>query len=597
MAAGRDELLRAMRDGTGAGDEPVLRRALGLDENAEDRVVARALVKAVADAHLAALEVRSGAPPVRESMAGGRVTTSGTQPPNDASFLARLGTASAHSDERTGVYALADVRTVLAVMHAGALRQRRAAVRRLVQLVGDNAKERSADDLRAVIAALTASRDIELGYEVSEALASLPGPAARKERTDREPFAEAVAAASIALRHFWEGEDTTDWLAGLTSEQRALLLLRLRDVPDRLVDHLSAVLEGADGAATLDARRMLATALRHAGDARLVPSLGALLLSTDSALGTEAARALRRIEDPRVAPLLQSAYERTVAEAPRAVLAGALGETGEMGGAAHVRGLLIARDESSLPAVLEALETLGGAEDVEAVAGLLSHADSHLIASAVRTLGAMGDARALPGLAALRGQPAHLGMRADVDAAVAAVHARMELRGEEAPRAEISRDAAAAAAVAARSAAVSDPAAVRFRAGWDVFVGHAWLALRAFVRAVARFEAAAARRPGWVTPLLAIGTTYARRGEVAQAIAAFRRAVAADRSEVERRALAVRALARCFLLRADELERAGRTDIARGLLAELGALDLRLTGSALRFEVGRRHEALRRGGP
>ena len=270
MAAGRDELLRAMRDGTGAGDEPALRRALGLEENAEDRVVARALVKAVAEAHLAALEVRSGPPPVRESTVAqvstlvGRGTATGAPPPNDASFLARLGTGASQSDERTGVYALADVRTVLAVMQAGALRQRRAAVRRLVQLVGEQAKERSADDLRAVIAALTTSRDIETGYEVSQAIASLPGPAARKERTDREPFAEAVAAASIAVRHFWEGEDTTDWIGGLASEQRAMLLLRLRDVPDGLVDHLCAVLEGADGAATLDARRTLESALRHA---------------------------------------------------------------------------------------------------------------------------------------------------------------------------------------------------------------------------------------------------------------------------------------------------------------------------------------------
>lgn len=595
MTAERQELLRALRSGTGAGDQPAVRRVLGLAEGEEDRVVARALVQEVADAHLRSLEVRTGPLPAREA----RPTATEVPRSADASFLGRLGAAGAGQDERTGVFELADVRTLVAVMHAGALRLRRAAVRRLAQLVGEHAKERTkeraAEELRTVVQALTSSRDVEIVYEVSEALAALPGNAGREERAEREAFGPAVAEVSSAVQRFWEGEDPEDPVSALTSETRSLLLLRLRDLPDRVVDHVGAVLEGADGLASLDARRALVTALRHAGDPRLVPALGSLLGGTDAGLATDAARALRRIEDPRVLPLLRAAFERTIPEGPRAVLAGALGEHGDTSGAAYVRGLRAVRDEGSLLAVLEALETLGGAEDIESITALLSHPDPRLIASAVRTLSCIGDARALPGLEALRGQPAYLGLRADVDAAVAAVRARMELRGEEAPQAEMSRDAVAAAAIAARSAAVSDPAVLRFRAAWDVFVGRLLLALRATVRAVARFEAAAARRPGWVTPLLALGTTYASRGEVAQAIAAFRRAVAADRAEVERRSLAVRALARCFLQRADELERAGRTDIARGLLTELGALDLRLAESAVRFEVGRRHEALRRG--
>jgi hypothetical protein len=596
MAAAGQALLRALRDGTGAGDEPALRRALGLPEDAEDRVVARALVFGVTTAHLEGVALRRGDPPTRDPRAPAPTAPAGAKPA-DASFLGRLS-AAAGSDERTGVFAIADVRTLLAVMQAGSLRLRRAAVRRLVQLVGEHAKgkERAAEDLRAVLPVLTSSRDVEIVYEVSEALAALPGAAGREERAEREAFAAAVSEALAGVHRFWEGEFPEDPMAGVSGEARALLLLRLRDLPDALVDHLCAVLEGADGIGSLDGRRALATALRHAGDPRLVPALGSLLGGVDAPLATEAARALRRIEDPRVLPLLLGAFERTVAEAPRAVLAGALGELGDLSGAAYVRGLLALRDEGALLAVLEALETLGGAEDVAAVVALLSHAEVRGVASAVRTLSCIGDARALPGLEAVRGQPAYYGLRAEVDAAVAAVRARMELRGEEAPAAAVSRDTAAVTAIAARSAEVSDPAAVRFRAGWDVFVGRALLLLWSPMRAIARFEAAAARRPGWVTPLLAIASTYASHREVAQAIAAFRRALAADRAEVERRSLAVRALARCFLLRADELEQAGRTDIARGLLAELGSLDLRLAESAVRFEVGRRHEALRRGG-
>ncbi len=591
MGAPANEWLDALRAGTGAGDVPLLRRGLGLAEDAGDLELARALVAAASNAALAGI--------ASDGPATGNVATRAevVSPLADASFLGRLGALAGDHERHTGVQAIADVRTLVAVMHAGSLRVRRAAVRRLVQLVGDHAKERHADERRFVIEALGASRDVEIVYEVSEALAALPGAAGRAERAAREAFGAAVASAERITARFWEGETPDDAFGDLTGDERALLLMRVRDLPDPLVDHLCAVIEGADGVTSIEARRALVAALRHAGDPRLVPSLGAALAGTDASLAVEAARALRRIDDARGLPLLRMAFERSVAETSRVVLAGALGEHGEALGAPWVRGLVAVPDEASLPGVLEALETLGRPEDVERVVVWLGHADARLVASAVRTLGCIGDARALLALESLRTQPAHLALRAEVDTALAAVRARMELRGEEAPRAEVSRDAAEAAAAAARSAASSDPAVVRMRAGWDVFVGHLLLAARATVRAVARFEGAAARRPGWAVPLLAIGTTYAGCGEIAQAIAAFRRAIAADRAAIERRPLAVRSLARCFLARADELERDGRTDIARGLLAELGALDLRLAESSMRFEVGRRHEALRREAP
>jgi HEAT repeat protein len=583
------EIREALREGTGVGDVPMLRRELGVAEDAGDRELARAIVIAAAVTERASL--RRAEMPVIDLPAG----TVGIVVGADASFLGRLGALQTRDDGRTGVHAISDVRTLVAVMRAGSLRVRRAAVRRLGELCGEHAKERHADERRLAVEALGANHDVEIVYEVSEALAAMPGAAGREERAARDALEPAIAAARRIAARFWDGESPDDAFGDLSGEERALLLMRVRDLPDVLVDHLCAVIEGADGITSAEARRALVEALRHAGDPRLVPSLGAALAGTDAGLAVEAARALRRIDDPRVLPLLRSAFERTVAETARVTLAGALGEHGDTRGAAYVRELFGAADDAALPGLLEALETLGRPEDVERIAAILGREEVRSVASAIRALGCVGDARALLALEALRGEPRRAALRVDVDSAITAVRARMELRGEEAPRADVSRDAAHAASAAARSAASSDPAVVRIRASWDVLVGRLLLVFGASVRAIARFEAAAARRPGWAVPLLALGTTYARGGEIAQAIGAFRRAIGADREAVERRPVAVRALARCFLTRADELERAGRTDIARGLLTELGALDLRLAESALRFEVGRRHEALRRG--
>ena len=52
-------------------------------------------------------------------------------------------------------------------------------------------------------------------------------------------------------------------------------------------------------------------------------------------------------------------------------------------------------------------------------------------------------------------------------------------------------------------------------------------------------------------------------------------------------------LARVFLRRAEEVEKGGRVDIARGLVEEVLTLDLRRVPSELRFELTRRQEQLR----
>ena len=91
-----------------------------------------------------------------------------------------------------------------------------------------------------------------------------------------------------------------------------------------------------------------------------------------------------------------------------------------------------------------------------------------------------------------------------------------------------------------------------------------------------------------------MGLAFVRRREHAQALNAFRRALTADRQRVERNPLVVGPVARAYLRRAEEVERDGRHDIARGLVAEALALDLRRAPSEVRFELQRLSESLSR---
>ena len=107
-----------------------------------------------------------------------------------------------------------------------------------------------------------------------------------------------------------------------------------------------------------------------------------------------------------------------------------------------------------------------------------------------------------------------------------------------------------------------------------------------------RLERAAALRPGWASPHIAMGLAYTRQDNHAQALGAFRRAVEADRRRVERNPLFIRALARSFIARAEQVEREGRSDVARGLVREALSFDLRWASGPQRFELERRRSAL-----
>ncbi len=275
------------------------------------------------------------------------------------------------------------------------------------------------------------------------------------------------------------------------------------------------------------------------------------------------------------------------------MLAGALGHAaGDARGRSFLLGLLESGDTETARRALEALDAVGGPEDVSAVVKFLEEGDPSLRVTAIRTLARIGDGRALEALRALQEQTSVSAIWAEVEDAEGAIRARIELRGEEHDTRGIVLARREREKIATKD---EGKGGFGLRGYTDYAIGVMWLLLGSMARAVARFERAATRRRAWARPLVAVALAYARRERHALALASFRRAIEIDRNEVEQNPIAMRALAMSFLRRADEVERDGRHDIARGLLEEVTALDLRRAPSALRFEVTRRYEAARRG--
>jgi len=447
--------------------------------------------------------------------------------------------------------------------------------------------------VKEAVAALEASRDVELAYERTLVHSKMPGAPGRAARAEREQWRRLVDRLLPRIRAFWDGEIRGEPVAGLPGEERARLLLRAPELPDEFITHLGAVIEGSAGSVGTEQRLAVLSSLRHSADGRLVAALIWTLEAGSAELAVEAARTLSRVDDARVRPALLGAFERSVVDPHRAVLAGGLAATGDHRGLDYVKGLLESDDLATLLAALEAMETLGAAEDCERVTAFLTHDNPAVVAQTVRTLARMGDQRALPMLAEFGKTVEVSSLRADVEDAISAIQARLVLLGEDAePTQTIVLPEPVADLPLLRI-----PALKRLRAYYLYLVGRVWLALGAFRRGVARLEQAAAVRGDWATPLLAIAMACARRQRYAQALTVFRRVIDTARRKVERNPVVLRSLAQTFLERSEELEAEGRREVARGLVNEALALDLRRAPSALRFELERRRRTLRRSLP
>ena len=580
-----DRLVAALNAGLSAEESEGVRQELGLSAEAEDRDVARSLVQIVAACHLAEAgrstariedEARS------EDEEEGEEKGDEAPPAADSSLLGRIGAAG----RDTIAIEQLDLTTLLAVLRAGTLRQRRAVVRFLHERFDSFAR----DETRQVTAAIESVRDVEIGEDLARLAAKMSGARGRTARSEREKWRKSVNELEEKIAEFWDGEHSVEPIADLPGDERAQLLLRTRELPDVVVYHLTAILEGVDGTTSREERRALLEGLRYAGDSRLVPTLVSLLDSGSMGIATEAARALRRVEDSRVKVALARTYERTVVDATKAILAGALGEHGDRRGADYVRELLDREDVEVQMAALEALDTLGGPEDAERVTDLLQ--ERRLVKAALYTLARIADGRVLKPLSKLALTVNVSAIQAAIEESRATILARMELRGEEVDDTHADDTTAIRLSQDERRPRTSFGA--KMKAFRFYLIGQLWIAFGGLKRGVRRLERAAQLRPDWGRPWIAIAMTYVHSKRHAKALAAFRRAIETDRRLVENNPLFVRALAQCFLRRAEQLDRDGRRDVARGLLGEALDLDLRRAPSAVRFELQRRSRALQR---
>jgi HEAT repeat protein len=447
------------------------------------------------------------------------------------------------------------------------------------------------DAVRKAIHTIAALRDVELGHELALARVELPGTQGRQARHEHDEWKRLAVQVEAAVRAFWDGQSNVEPIHVLPGDQRAFLLMRISELPDVVVHHISAIIEGNDGCVPLESRIGLIASLRYATDPRLVASLVSLVEAERGELVARAARVLGGIDDARVHPALAERFERSFVNEERVALAGALGMHGDCRGLSEVRSSLEEDQPQLLLQALEAMESLGSSDSTDPVIKFLGHPDVTIATQAARTAARIADGRALDELTERHNTTSMPALRAAIEDALSAIAARMELRGEEA--ATIDWSEVGNKPAPRKGARDSLPSIVL---GWrDYFMGRFWLLLGRMTWANARFESAAARRDAWAIPLIGIGMAFARREQYALALPAFRRAIEIDRPRIERSPILVRAMAKSFLRRAEQVEREGRDDVARGLVGEVLTLDLRRAPGTVRFELKRKHDVLTRG--
>jgi HEAT repeat protein len=592
-ASGHDrpdiDALSILAHGSAGIDQAQVRAALGLRYDSTDEQFAHALVQQAARAALPALQVGVSSAPPRQARDSSRPPRSSAPPrssipPRLAAFQGTLGASSRNLQE------LDNLHTLLLIARAAGLFMRRAAVARVgelllgVELISAEQRRQTIDSLRNLAHA-------ELAFDIGNVLAALPGGEGRSARTEQRLRQDLAGRVQLRVLAFWEGEHHAEPFTALSAEERASLLPQARALSDVTIRHLSALLEDSAAHVAEPELRVLLMLLEHAGDARLLPALRSVLDEQTTALFEPCVRALASIDDPRVPGLLGEAFERATRTPQRLLLAAALGRFGDARGLGYARYVLREQDPVHLAAAVDVLSEVGGKDDVQRIIDLLEHPDPRVMHSAIRGLERIGDSRALPPLAELRSRVEPSAKRADIEDAESAIAARAELLGEALPSGEalyMSRDTRRMVAIAR----ARDPALLRFRARLFYSVAVVCSLCGAARRANSLFEAASALLPGWLAPVRALALLHARRKDIAAALAAFRRALDIDRTELESDTHAVSAMATTFLRRAEAVEREGRLDIARGLVDEALSYDLRRAGAEVRLALSERREAL-----
>ncbi len=563
------DLERRLREGTGL-DDAVIAEALGVLASDEE-AFARELVAALARA------------PTRDEESA--VVAAAPWASLDASrdLLRRL--VPIGDAERPGIDRLDDEATLLAVLWGGSLRQRRAVIARL----GELGAEQGGATRARIDEALASVRDEDVALDVDRARARLGDASGLTEGTHAR---ETLSTLDRELRRFYDGELDRDPLETCDAESRSVVGSRLREASASVLAHLEALLSDDETSRT-EARMAWLAAIRSAGDPRLAPTLGALLDAADPAVALDAARALARIDTDTARLLLAEAFARSSTPAERALLGGMLvlqgiERVGEVSILAELRETMRAEDPKARLHAVAAIGPIATGEDFDALAGLLGKGTLALDRELVRSIGRLGDSRALSLLRAVRSSERGESLAVEIVEASRAVRARMALRGEKPVREPKS------APLATRE---PSPPWARAVARWHLAVATILVALGLLGRAIQRLDRATAAAHELVEPWLAKGRIFEKRGAHAEALVVFRRALALDRGRVERTPHAMRSLARAFLRRSETSVREGRREVARGLLDEVLALDLRRVPAPLRQALLRERERIAREEP
>ncbi len=292
-----------LREGIASTEYADPREELGCAPDAEDRDVARELVRSAATYDIEEIGTESLNPEAARH-------PSVRPPPEGAADPSFLGRLSASGTGRISVEQIDDIPTILAVLRAGSRKQRRAALERL----GERLQERRAvsnEAVRAATQTIGELRDVELGYELARLRSELPGAPGRKARSEDERWRRLAAETQEAVRAFWDGQSQVEPIHVLPGDERALLLMRTPELPAMVLHHINAIIEGNDGCVPRESRVGLLASLRHATDTRLVPALVAVIESERGELLAEAAWVLGGIDDPRAHPALVERFERS----------------------------------------------------------------------------------------------------------------------------------------------------------------------------------------------------------------------------------------------------------------------------------------------
>ena len=575
-------LLRVLREGLGAIDATTVTVLLDTEDHS-DELIARALVREVSASDLRAVgSNRDMRDDHRPSIMPDVVLAS------DTSFLGQL----VDVESGPNVQEVEDVQTLHAILRGGRLRHKRAALDRLANLLNSR-KALPSDETKKALAIIENLSDPELSCQLAAVHRAVPA-LARKGRGRRELFRRAEAQLASRIRDYWDGALNQEPVAALAVDERAMLLSDVPSLADEAVQHIAAIIEGDDATVSPVNRLEVLISCRHTADVRLVPALIHLLHHEEFALSDEAARALCRVADPRVHPALLETFEKTPQESLRIVAAGALGVLGDTRGASVVRELLDRDDPQRAARGIEALGRCGGAQDSEALFSFLDHASDEVVMATVRALRSIGDARALARLhtRANLEEATTPALWAEIEDAMDAITARMELQGEEVEQQSLAHLLEEHEEDKEPVNAISFWA--RFRAFRHHMVAHFWLLFGALTRATKRFEAASRHWPSWAAPHIVLAMALVRSERYGRALHSFRRALTVDRDAVERNLLVMPSLTKAFLRRAEALRREGRDEIAQALVEEVLSLDLRRAPGSLRNELHRLREVFRR---